>query len=67
VIVASNGDVHKIRVRGGTSAGAEFRHTPIRNVLKLRAEIEGQWGGYRPAADKYYDNSYYRLAIEKLK
>jgi hypothetical protein len=31
-------------------------------VLKLRAEIEGQWGGTAPAPDKYLDLSYYDKA-----
>jgi ABC-type nitrate/sulfonate/bicarbonate transport system substrate-binding protein len=37
------------------------------NVLKLRAEIEGQWGGHPPAPQKYYDASYFDTALAKLK
>ncbi|MDB5965766.1 MAG: hypothetical protein JWQ72_2266 [Polaromonas sp.] len=33
------------------------------NMLSLRAEIEGQWGGTAPAPDKYLDLSYYRRAL----
>jgi hypothetical protein len=33
------------------------------NVLKLRAEIEGQWGGTPPPAEKYLDLSYYEKAL----
>lgn len=35
----------------------------LRNVLKLRAEIEGQWGGKPPAPERYLDLSYYQRAI----
>ena len=37
------------------------------NVLKLRAEIEGQWGGHPPLAEKYYDPAYYQAALAELK
>jgi hypothetical protein len=36
-------------------------------VLALRAEIEGDWGGKPPAAERYYDLSYYNSALKKLK
>ena len=35
----------------------------FRNVLALRAEMEGQWGGRAPAPDKYLDLSYYERAF----
>jgi len=35
-------------------------------VLKLRAEIEGTWGGKPPAPDHYYDLSYYKKALALL-
>jgi ABC-type nitrate/sulfonate/bicarbonate transport system substrate-binding protein len=38
----------------------------FRNVLKLRAEVEGQWDGRPPAPEKYYDPSYYQKALAKL-
>jgi hypothetical protein len=38
----------------------------FKNVLKLRAEIEGQWGGKPPAPDKYIDLSYYNKALAGL-
>ncbi len=38
----------------------------FRNVLKLRAEIEGQWGGTPPPPDKYLDLSYYEKALAGL-
>src|ERR1700688_50908 len=37
----------------------------FKNVLKLRAEIEGQWGGHPPGVEKYYDRSYYNAALKK--
>ena len=38
----------------------------FQNVLKLRAEIEGQWGGTPPLPGKYVDLTYYRRALEGL-
>jgi ABC-type nitrate/sulfonate/bicarbonate transport system substrate-binding protein len=38
----------------------------FRNVLKLRAEIEGQWGGTPPPAEKYLDMSYRERALAGL-
>jgi ABC-type nitrate/sulfonate/bicarbonate transport system substrate-binding protein len=35
----------------------------LRNVLKLRAEIEGQWGGTPPPAERYFDLRYYEEAL----
>jgi ABC-type nitrate/sulfonate/bicarbonate transport system substrate-binding protein len=45
---------------------AKFDMEGLRNVLSLRAEIEGQWGGTAPAPDKYVDLSYYNMAIAGL-
>ena len=45
---------------------AKFDMDGFRNVLKLRAEIEGQWGGTPPAPDKYLDLSYYEKALAGL-
>jgi hypothetical protein len=45
------------------------KESPIqgfKNVLKLRAEIEGQWGGKPPSPDKYFDLSYYNMAMADL-
>ena len=38
-----------------------------RKVLKLRAEIEGQWGGTPPSPEKYLDLSYYERALAGLR
>jgi ABC-type nitrate/sulfonate/bicarbonate transport system substrate-binding protein len=50
----------------GFSKDAQFDMEGFKNVLKLRAEIEGQWGGKPPAPDKYFDLSYYNKAIAGL-
>lgn len=39
----------------------------FRNVLKIRAETEGDWGGHPPPARNYYDLSYYDAALARLK
>jgi ABC-type nitrate/sulfonate/bicarbonate transport system substrate-binding protein len=50
----------------GFAKDAKFNLDGLRNVLQLRAEIEGQWGGKAPAPDKYVDLSYYELALAGL-
>ena len=51
---------------GGFVKDAKFNMQGFRNVLKLRAEIEGEWGGKPPVPDKYIDLSYYNAAIAGL-
>jgi ABC-type nitrate/sulfonate/bicarbonate transport system substrate-binding protein len=50
----------------GMAKDAKFDLEGFKNVLKLRAEIEGQWGGTPPAPDKYFDLSYYDKALAGL-
>jgi ABC-type nitrate/sulfonate/bicarbonate transport system substrate-binding protein len=50
----------------GFAKDGKFDLEGFKNVLKLRAEIEGQWGGTPPAPDKYIDLSYYNKAIAGL-
>jgi ABC-type nitrate/sulfonate/bicarbonate transport system substrate-binding protein len=50
----------------GIARDANFDLDGFKNVLKLRAEIEGQWGGTPPPPDKYIDLSYYAKAIAGL-
>lgn len=50
----------------GFNKDARFDMEGFKNVLKLRAEIEGQWGGKPPAPDKYFDLSYYNKATAGL-
>ena len=52
---------------GGFAKDAAFDLDGFKNVLKLRAEVEGSWGGHPPAPEKYYDASYYEAALAKLK
>jgi len=51
---------------GGYAKDAKFDLQGFKNVLKLRAEIEGQWGGNPPSPEKYIDLSYYDQAIAGL-
>jgi len=50
----------------GMAKDAKFDLEGFRNVLKLRAEIEGQWGGIPPAPERYFDLSYYDRALANL-
>ena len=52
---------------GGLAKDARFDLHGFENVLKLRADVEGQWGGHPPAPEKYYDPSYYDAALKKAK
>jgi ABC-type nitrate/sulfonate/bicarbonate transport system substrate-binding protein len=51
----------------GLARDTRFNVEGFKNVLALRAEIEGDWGGKPPAAERYYDLSYYDSALKKLK
>ena len=51
---------------GGFATDARFDLIGFENVLKLRAEVEGSWGGHPPSPDKYYDATYYDAALSKL-
>jgi ABC-type nitrate/sulfonate/bicarbonate transport system substrate-binding protein len=46
----------------GFTKDAAVDYVGFKNVLKLRAEVMGQWGGHPPPPDNYLDLSYYRLA-----
>jgi ABC-type nitrate/sulfonate/bicarbonate transport system substrate-binding protein len=50
----------------GMAKDAKFDMAGFRNVLKLRAEIEGQWSGSPPPAEKYLDLSYYDKALASI-
>jgi ABC-type nitrate/sulfonate/bicarbonate transport system substrate-binding protein len=50
---------------GGFAKDAALDLDGFKNVLQLRAEIEGQWGGHAPGVEKYYDPSYYDAALKK--
>jgi ABC-type nitrate/sulfonate/bicarbonate transport system substrate-binding protein len=50
----------------GITRDARFDMAGFRNVLALRAEIEGSWGGKAPAPERYVDLSYYEGAMKRL-
>ena len=50
----------------GFAKDGKFDLDGFKNVLKLRAEIEGQWGGTPPASGKYTDLAYYDKAVAAL-
>jgi ABC-type nitrate/sulfonate/bicarbonate transport system substrate-binding protein len=50
----------------GFAADAKFDMEGFRNVLKLRADMLGTWGGTPPAPEKYLDLSYYQRALAGL-
>jgi len=51
----------------GLARDGRFDMAGFRNVLALRAEIEGSWGGKPPAPDRYVDLSYYEKALKRVK
>lgn len=51
---------------GGFEKDARLDPEGFKNVLKLRADVEGQWNGQPPPPDKYYDSSYYDAALAKI-
>ena len=51
---------------GGLHPDARLDVDGFKKVLAIRAETEGQWGGTPPAAEKYYDVSYYERALKGL-
>jgi len=52
--------------RFGIAPDARFDMAGFRNVLALRAEIEGTWGGKAPPPDRYVDLSYYANALKRV-
>ena len=65
--VAAETYEYSVAKPGGFAKDAAFDLQGFRNVLKLRAEIEGSWGGHPPAPEKYYDPLFYGAALSKLK
>jgi ABC-type nitrate/sulfonate/bicarbonate transport system substrate-binding protein len=51
---------------GGYEKDARFDLDGFKNVLKLRAEVEGSWGGHAPGPEKYYEPTYYDAALRKV-
>src|ERR1700692_2326218 len=54
-----------VNAPGGFEKDAALDIDGFKNVLQLRAEIEGQWGGHPPGVEKYYDPSFYNAAFKK--
>ena len=52
---------------GGFAKDARLDLPGFENVLKLRADVEGQWSGHPPSPEKYYDPSFYDAALNKAK
>lgn len=53
--------------KAGFARDAKLNLPGVANVLKLRAEMTGAWGGKPPPPEKYIDLSYYEQAMAKLK
>jgi len=51
---------------GGYEKDARLDLDGFKNVLKLRAEVEGSWGGHAPGPEKYYEPTYYDGALVKV-
>ena len=51
----------------GLAPDARFDMLGFKNVLALRAEIEGDWGGKPPKPERYVDLSYYERARKRLR
>jgi len=65
---ATAGDWYDAMVQnGGYAKDAAFDVEGFKKTLRLRAEIEAGGNGAAPAAEKYYDLSYYRAALSKIK
>jgi ABC-type nitrate/sulfonate/bicarbonate transport system substrate-binding protein len=50
----------------GLARDGRFDMQGFRNVLALRAEIEGSWGGKAPPPDRYIDLSFYENALKRI-
>jgi ABC-type nitrate/sulfonate/bicarbonate transport system substrate-binding protein len=50
----------------GLSPDARLDLEGFRNVLALRAELEGDWGGKPPPPEKYIDLRYYEGALKRI-
>lgn len=50
----------------GVARDAAFDTAGFANLLSIRAELEGQWGGKPPAQDRFVDLQWYRRALRRL-
>jgi ABC-type nitrate/sulfonate/bicarbonate transport system substrate-binding protein len=56
--------IYENHLRTGWPKDGAFDRTGFENVLILRAEVEGSWGGKPPEAARYVDLSYYEKALK---
>ncbi|WP_270934952.1 ABC transporter substrate-binding protein [Falsiroseomonas oryzae] len=52
--------------RSGSAVDGRFDLEGFRNVLKIRAEVLGTWGGTPPPAERYLDLGYWERAVASL-
>jgi ABC-type nitrate/sulfonate/bicarbonate transport system substrate-binding protein len=52
--------------RSGAAVDGRFDMEGFRNVLRIRAEMLGTWGGTPPAPDRYLDLSHWERALASL-
>jgi ABC-type nitrate/sulfonate/bicarbonate transport system substrate-binding protein len=52
--------------KNGLTRDAKMDIEGFKNVLKLRAELHGDWGGTPPSPDRYLDLSFYDRAIKGM-
>ena len=57
---------HVTDPKGGFMKDARIDMEGFRNVLRLRAAHNGDWGGKPPAPDKYIDLSFYEKALSGM-
>jgi ABC-type nitrate/sulfonate/bicarbonate transport system substrate-binding protein len=51
---------------GGLEKDARFDLDGFKNVLKIRADVEGQWQGTPPSPERYFDLTYYDAAVGSI-
>ncbi len=64
--VAEETYARAVASRGGLAPDARLSIDGLKNVLKLRAEIEHQWNGTPPPPERYYDLTYHAAALARL-
>ena len=74
IVMGGDSSMNELFVQGNIASAADlrgrtvivdarFNHLGFGNVLALRAEVEGQWGGKPPAPDRFIDLGYYERAL----
>ena len=65
-LAARTYDEALLQPRFGIVPDARLDLAGLKTVLALRAELEGQWGGVAPPAERYIDTSFYDEALKSL-